>query len=58
MGVYAFDVTRLKSRRKARKIKKKACQSRGDLVKSCTAFSPGGIQVPHELPGRGLGGDA
>ena len=39
-------------------IKKKACQSRGDLVELRTAFSPGGIQVPHEPPGRGLSGGA
>ena len=37
---------------------KKACQWSGDLVESRTASSPGGIQVPHELPGRGLRGSA
>lgn len=45
-------------RKKWIESKEKACHAAGDLVKWRTAFSPGGIQVPHELPGRGLRGDA
>jgi hypothetical protein len=55
---YGLEMQRKIRDKKRIKSGKKACQWGGDLVECCTAFSPGGIQVPHELPGRGLGGSA